>query len=219
MERLPDLRNRLENLRKSGKIPYWRFTFAEFLAERVGEYLAVNRTTEAAQTLSRLEKWILENEKTLKENSNIQLSEIEPWKADILKQVVDQVRLTLDTKRHLIPAPERETFLRRLDKTFQMIQSFLLKEAYDELTGVRSDLISRLYRSYRARGAFVPGDNLFHQQNPGTATGLYNTQHTLEMTLSLVGERDPIWVEDFLELYNNLMKITDRLTPAEKKRL
>jgi hypothetical protein len=70
--------------------------------------------------------------------------------------------------------------------------------------------------------AIIPhrlGQNFSH---PGTAThtavGLYNSQRTLDGSFALIGERDPIWVEDFLELYDNLVKITDRLAPVEKKK-
>jgi len=40
----------------------------------------------------------------------------------------------------------------------------------------------------------------------------------LDGSFALIGERDPIWVEDFLEIYDNLLKITDRLAPVEKKK-
>jgi len=33
----------------------------------------------------------------------------------------------------------------------------------------------------------------------------------------VVGERDPIWVEDFLEIYNDLFRIVERLVPQDKK--
>ncbi|MDR1759100.1 MAG: hypothetical protein LBR60_01080 [Fibrobacter sp.] len=218
MEVLSALRNRLEELRKSGKIPYWRFAFADFLIERANEYRVLSRTAEARETLLRLEKWITQSEETVKQTPPVQISEISYWKTPHLEQMQNLIQETLELKRHLIPAPERETFLRRLEKITPLIQSGTLKEAYEELIGIRSDLISRLYRSYRARGAFLPGDGTFQHPHPEIGTGLYNTLHTLESTLSLVGERDPIWVEDFLELYNQLMKITDRLAPVEKKR-
>jgi hypothetical protein len=32
-----------------------------------------------------------------------------------------------------------------------------------------------------------------------------------------VGERDPIWIEDFLDVYNDLFRIAERLVPQEKK--
>jgi hypothetical protein len=56
-----------------------------------------------------------------------------------------------------------------------------------------------------------------YSQPEGTQVGLYNAQHTLEETLHIVGERDPIWIEDFLEIYNELFRIVEKLNPQEKK--
>ena len=54
-------------------------------------------------------------------------------------------------------------------------------------------------------------------QPAGSTVGLYNSLHTLEETFHIAGEHDPIWIEDFLEIYNDLFRIVDRLVPQEKK--
>ena len=47
--------------------------------------------------------------------------------------------------------------------------------------------------------------------------GPYNSRHTLEETFQVIGERDPIWIEDFLDIYNDLFRIVERLVPQDKK--
>jgi hypothetical protein len=54
-------------------------------------------------------------------------------------------------------------------------------------------------------------------QPAGSLVGPYNALHTMEETFHVVGERDPIWIEDFLEIYNDLFRIVERLVPQDKK--
>jgi hypothetical protein len=78
-------------------------------------------------------------------------------------------------------------------------------------------LIARLRRSYRARVVASSVYNGNYVQPTGSVVGLYNSLHTLEETFHIVGEHDPIWIEDFLEIYNDLFRIVDRLVPQDKK--
>jgi hypothetical protein len=92
-----------------------------------------------------------------------------------------------------------------------------LLQAHDELLALRTALIARLRRSFRAR---LVATDLYRgtaSVPAGSLVGPYNALHTLEETFHVVGERDPIWIEDFLEIYNDLFRVVERLVPQDKK--
>jgi hypothetical protein len=131
-----------------------------------------------------------------------------------------RIKDDFNQKKQLIPAPERDSFSRRLDKIESWIEEVKILKAREDLLAVRLSLIARLKRSYRARTlTFAPqSKNSSISRASSSMVGLYNAQHTLENTFSLIGERDPIWVEDFLEVYNNLFKYVERLAVKDKKK-
>lgn len=216
-ERLEALRQNVDAIRKSGKLTHWRMVYADNLLNRAGEYIAVDRLPEAKMVADKLDRWIathtpkVETEKRFNENSmNI-------WNEPLLQAISGRIRQMLATKRQLIPATERDATLRRLTQVENWIKAGEFLQAHDELLALRAALISRLRRSYRAR--LVATD--LYQGNvtmpAGSLVGLYNARHTLEETFHVVGERDPIWIEDFLEIYNDLFRIVERLVPQDKK--
>lgn len=218
--RMAEIRTSLDSVRKSGKVAYWRLSFAENLFTRAGEYVLVGREPEALETCNRIDRWLNRHLPKLSEKPR-ELSPIVAFSADYLKNVLGDIRLTLEKKRPLIPVPERESALRHLDLLSKMLERGELRRLHDETIALRSALIARLKRSYRARSALLPLKNAFKEQSamPTSAMiGLYNSQKTLENAFNLVGERDPIWVEDFLELYSELFRYVETLAPEKKKK-
>ena len=138
------------------------------------------------------------------------------WGKDFLEKTISQIRETLATKGMLVPPMERESIGRRLKLAEQSIADGNFQEAYDELLALRSSLITRLRRSFRAR---VSAAQAYRSGAlpEGSLVGPYNAQHTLEETMHIIGERDPIWIEDFLEIYNELFRVVERLVPQDKK--
>ena len=197
-ERLENIRQGIDAIRKSGKLPHWRMVYADNLFNRAGEYLAVDRLPEASMVADKLERWI----------------KTHTPRVDAMSAKLKQ---TLSAKMLLVPATERESTLRRLNVVEGWIREGLLLQAHDELLSLRTALIARLRRSLRAR---LVATDLYRgtaSVPAGSLVGPYNALHTLEETFHVVGERDPIWIEDFLEIYNGLFRIVERLVPQDKK--
>ena len=210
------LKQRVDAIRKTGKVPHWRMVYAEYLLNRAQEYIAVDREPEARLVAAKIDRWIATHTPQAEDHSMARLQPIEFWDKGLLSDISAQIKKTLAAKRLLVPSTERDSILRRLDVVEGWIGEGKFLKAHDELLALRSALIARLRRSYRARlaaASVYQGGSL----PPGTQIGPYNARHTLEETFHIVGERDPIWVEDFLEIYNELFKIVERLVPQEKK--
>lgn len=219
-EQLIQLREQVESIRKTHRMPYWKLSYADFMIQRVDEYLLIDRKPEAQMMCERLATWISKNKPSKAWHEDIQNQKIVFWSVPFLNKIVLDLRTTLKQKKQLIPAPERDSFSRRLEKIDTWIEEGKILKAREELLAVRLSLIARLKRSYRARTMSFPSKTKNNQMSNVSASmiGPYNTQHTLENTFSLIGERDPIWAEDFLEIYNNLFKYVERLALKDKKK-
>lgn len=216
--RINKIQDNVDAIRKSGKFPHWRMAYAEFLLTRAKEYIAVDRLPEANIVVQKLERWLISH--SPKESAVLSMNNkpIVFYNAKYLAQAVERIRKFVASKGLLVPIMERESINRRLKLSEKWIEESKLQEAYLELFSLRNDLIARLRRSYRARQfamqAYRKGD---FSQPKGSLIGLYNAQHTLEETFHIVGERDPIWIEDFLDIYNELFRIVEKIAPQEKK--
>lgn len=227
-QRLADLRSAVADLRKSTALPYWRLGFVEFLLTRAEECLAVCRLPEAEGLAAKAENWLKQNRPT-PANAGHAFAEgkDDGWDAPLIRANLDRVRGDLQRKRRLVPAPEREAFEQGLARVEKLLSEQRNRPARMELEQVRGNLIRRLQRSYRARahvaplvraadGTVVPSVRV--QRDPLQPVGPYNNQRLLDDVTLLVGERDPIWVEDFVELYNNLRGYLERLGPSDKSK-
>lgn len=215
-DRLDTIRQNMDAIRKNGKLPHWRMVYADSLFSRAQDYLAVDRLPEAGIVLDKLDRWLSVHK--VKENKSAENAAVPMcfWGKDFLEKTIAQIRETLATKGMLVPPMERESISRRLKAGTQSLADGNFQEAYEELLALRSSLITRLRRSFRAR---VSAAQAYRSGTlpEGSLVGPYNAQHTLEETMHIVGERDPIWIEDFLEIYNELFRVVDRLVPQEKK--
>jgi hypothetical protein len=226
-ETIRTLRKELEQLRKNSALPYWRFTFAEFLLERAEESIAVGRSPEAQGLCERVRSWIAQSSSTeTPEKSKKLARENEQWNLPWVVDGAARLRTELDRKKRLVPLPEREGFLRGLDTVERLVSEQQTVAARAELRAVRSGLIRRLQRSYRAWAALPLVRHSDGSIRPSARTmrapslypiGPYNNQYALEEVLDLVGERDPIWVEDFIALYSDLQGSADRLGVSSEK--
>ena len=216
-ERLDSIRQNIDAIRKSGKLSHWRMVYAENLLNRAGEYVAVDRLPEASRVADKLERWIKNHTPRVDKSDRFSESPMVFWNGDLLLSMSAKLKQTLLDKRQLVPATERDSTLRRLTLVEDWIREGKLLQAHDELLALRTALIARLRRSFRAR---LVATDLYRgtaSVPAGSLVGPYNALHTLEETFHVVGERDPIWVEDFLEIYNDLFRVVERLVPQEKK--
>ena len=216
-ERLESIRQNIDAIRKSGKLPHWRMVYADSLLTRAGEYVAVDRLPEASKVADKLERWVKTHSVHLDSQDRFAENPMVFWNADLLLATSAKLKQTLAEKKLLVPATERESTLRRLNVVENWIREGLLLQAHEELLSLRSALIARLRRSLRARLVAADLYRGTASLPAGSLIGPYNSLHTLEETFHVVGERDPIWIEDFLEIYNDLFRITERLVPQDKK--
>ena len=216
-ERLDPIRQNIDAIRKSGKLSHWRMVYAENLLNRAGEYLAVDRLPEAGRVAEKLERWINSHTPRVDKSERFSENPMVFWNADMLLAMSAKLKQTLLEKRQLVPSTERDSTIRRLTLVEGWIREGQLLQAHDELLALRTALIARLRRSFRAR---LVATDLYRgtaSVPAGSLVGPYNALHTLEETFHVVGERDPIWVEDFLEIYNDLFRVVERLVPQDKK--
>ncbi|OWV16686.1 hypothetical protein [Fibrobacter sp. UWB3] len=216
-EKLSEIKASIDAIRKTGKLSHWRMVYADTLYTRAQEYVAVDRYPEAKLVAQKLDRWIQAHKLALETNKGDARPPMIFWNADLLNNIVKRIRSTLETKKMLVPSTERDSINRRLNIVDGWIQKGEYLVAHDELLALRSALIARLRRSYRARIVASSAYSGGYVQPAGSTVGLYNSLHTLEETFHIVGEHDPIWIEDFLEIYNDLFRIVDRLVPQDKK--
>ena len=216
-EKLSVIKESIDAIRKTGKLSHWRMVYADTLYTRAQEYVAVDRYPEAKLVAQKLDRWIQAHKLALETNKGDARPPMIFWNADLLNSIIKRIRMTLDAKKMLVPSTERDSINRRLSIVDGWIQKGEYLVAHDELLALRSALIARLRRSYRARIVASSAYSGGYVQPAGSTVGLYNSLHTLEETFHIVGEHDPIWIEDFLEIYNDLFRIVDRLVPQEKK--
>ena len=216
-ERLDTIRQNIDAIRKSGKLSHWRMVYAENLLNRAGEYIAVDRLPEAGRVAEKLERWIKTHAPRVDKTERFSENPMVFWNADMLMAMSAKLKQTLMEKRQLVPSTERDSTIRRLNLVEGWIREGQLLQAHDELLSLRTALIARLRRSFRAR---LVATDLYRgtaSVPSGSLVGPYNALHTLEETFHVVGERDPIWIEDFLEIYNDLFRVVERLVPQDKK--
>lgn len=215
-ELVSSLKQRVDAIRKTGKVPHWRMVYAESLLNRLQEYIAVDREPEAKLVAAKVDRWIESHKPAAEDQNASDFHPIEIWNAPQLSKISAQIKKTLSEKRLLVPSTERDSILRRLEVVDSWVKDGAFLKAHDELLSLRTSLIARLRRSFRAR---IAATSVYQgrEMPAGSLVGLYNARHTLEETFHIVGERDPIWVEDFLEIYNDLFRIVERLIPQEKK--
>ena len=193
-ERVESIRRSVDAIRKSGTIPHWRMVYADRLLERACDYIAIDREPEAKMMLDKLARWVGAHTPMASGKTYDSRTPMVFWKPDMLRETVRQIRETLVRRKMLIPPTERASIQRRLDMVEEWIAKGKCRDAHAELIQLRMLV-----------------------QPAGSLVGPYNSRHTLEEMFQIVGERDPIWIEDFLDVYNDLFRIAERLVPQEKK--
>ena len=185
-EKLSEIKASIDAIRKTGKLSHWRMVYADTLYTRAQEYVAVDRYPEAKLVAQKLDRWIQAHKLALETNKGDARPPMIFWNADLLNNIVKRIRSTLETKKMLVPSTERDSINRRLNIVDGWIQKGEYLVAHDELLALRSALIARLRRSYRARIVASSAYSGGYVQPAGSTVGLYNSLHTLEETFHIV---------------------------------
>ncbi|HSQ43218.1 MAG TPA: hypothetical protein VLM37_13140 [Fibrobacteraceae bacterium] len=225
-ERIAELRQRVLDLRRKSTLPWWRLSYAEFLLDRAVEYIAVQREPETAGMLERVTRWLAQQESLVhaagyEDPQTRARQRFQRFRVEDLQRQLGELRADLTAKKYLIPRPERESLLARLDRTEGLLREGHGEEVKAELLAVRVAWIRRQTRSYRAWSIAQPFRENPRRRTPKVSlhpSGPYNNRNNLEDLVTLVSERDPIWVEDFIEVYNNLFQYAERLSDPDRKK-
>ena len=137
-ERIDSIRQEMDGIRKSGKLPHWRMVYADALLTRAQEYVAIDRAPEALRVLDKLDRWVDSHKPKIAENGKADFTPMTFWNAEMLTDVVNRIRKTLSAKGPLIPSTERESVNRRLK-----VVEHILFPTVTEDKDIADDLVSR----------------------------------------------------------------------------
>src|SRR5690554_2535630 len=115
------------------------------------DFIAIERVSEAKTLKTNLDKWFLKNEDHRSQKKTLLNPKINFWTESYLEKLIVELKHTLESKKTLIPAPERKVLLSRIEKVEGYLSESKFLQAREELLSLRLSLISRLKRSYRAR--------------------------------------------------------------------
>lgn len=220
-QRIQAAKNLLQKIRNDGVIPWWKGVFAENLICRAEEFAAVGRFDEWNLLIERLDAWFTDIEvKTAKSNAiSMRFTETKPirvWSEAHLRDSLLRIKNELIARKALIPITEKQIIEKQILEIEKLMATQDWNLVHAKLRLVRESWIRRLVRSYRAWKPAVKAESQRVVPKSLQPSGPYNARQNIENMVSLIGERDPIWVEDFMELYNDLLQYAERLTDAEK---
>ena len=142
-----------------------------------------------------------------------------PWTAEYLQKEISRLDNAFKQRRILLPIPERDGFLKQLSYAKKLLDNEEKEEAQGIIFEVRKLWLRRMLRSQRAWARVYK-----QQREPktsfkvkGSAAGPYNSILAVHQFTEIIGERDPIWVEDMLDLYNNLFNYQEKFGSFAKK--
>jgi hypothetical protein len=209
---IEDYKSRFIQFRKSAEMPHWKLSYAESMLQRAGEFHAVGQIQASQALLLRLDIWMQKHSEKSKDRNSLEhkAKGLSPWNEAGLQNEIGRIQNNLDTKRHLIPRPE---FLRFQDELLTAAKPSGGESLRSRLNQIRGRLISRLSKSFRARRVAPAFGKPFAKSEGHSNVGPYNNQRNYRETFRLIGERDPIWVEDAMELYNELLNFEQKLVP------
>lgn len=220
--RMTAAKNLLQKIRQEGNLPWWRTSYAECMIQRAEEYIAVGRHDEWVMVLDRLDQWFAMIEKKFQRESSFSMrfaavKSIQVWNRDLQEDILHRLERELEDRAPLIPLTERQAIQKQLKEVTILIGKEELDLSHKKLRVIRESWIRRLVRSYRA---WKPTESTVVRSIPKSLqpAGPYNARRNLEDLVTLVSERDPIWMEDFWELYHELFQYAERLTPQAPTR-
>lgn len=216
-----EAKTRLETLQQQRHLSWWQQRYGFSLLEKAEDFRLAGYEKEAGFCLERLEQW-MNRHVPLVADSAKNIADSDPFSESLrsaLLRNVENLSHLLARKRLLIPRLERENLESELESFRSNMESASPDESdISSFQRLRTRVIQRLRRSLRAqdlvpvkgrRSAFQLPDS----QNQ-IAIGPYNNRSNLLDTFRMVGEQDPIWVEDLMECYHRLMKFEEKISSA-----
>jgi len=216
-----EAKSKLESLQQQRRLSWWQQRYGFSLLEKMEDFRLAGWEKEAELCMERLEQW-LSRHAPAADDVGERIQSRDPFsesiRSGLLRNVENLTRL-LTRKRLLIPRLERENLEAELDAFRSNMESGNPDESdISSFQRLRTRVIQRIRRSLRAqdlvpvkgrRSAF----QLPESQNQ-IVIGPYNNRSNLLNTFRMVGEQDPIWVEDLMECYHRLMKFEEKISSA-----
>jgi hypothetical protein len=224
MEQIDALQQRLTALHQEHSLPWWRLAYPNFMIQRAREYHALGLSAESEMSASRVKLWL---QKFSAQTAPIDAPKAEPaavmvktpWNQAYLQGEISRLQQAFAQRKMLLPIPERDAFQRQLNQAQQLLQSAETSAAKSIIFEVRKAWTRRMLRSQRAwnRVLLQQGESQRSFKVKGAAPGPYNSSAAIHRFTEVISERDPIWVEDMMDLYQNLFAMAEKLGIAPKK--
>lgn len=212
-------RERLQNFQRDAEVPWWKFSFAESLLEKAFDYFDVGQERMGAKVLMRLKVWLMRHE-SHQERQAEKPNDTEPfrdvWDSERLKDELDALYQKLIGYQSLIPRVELEDFKHSWRELQQLHREGELE--LQHLRKLRVKLIQRVKQSLHAVGSLRVLNARVDADIQVEGIGPYNNRYNFGETFKLLSSSDPIWAGDFLELYNSLFGLEDKIASKVLKR-
>jgi hypothetical protein len=221
--------SKLDELQQHMQVPWWKLKYAKGLLARIDDFLQMGMQQEATVLISRLQLWMARHQATpntqvvAKQSVYVAEESFTHAGAEAFEKGVLQMHRQFKRYKQLIPRPERIVMQSDLDVLQQSVRGLEerdVSELMHSLQSLRARFIQRLRRSLRAVRS-QPGtveQQEFSLETPNkekimmnTPVGPYNNHKNFFQTLSVVGDRDPIWVEDFMQCYHHLIQLHKKI--------
>lgn len=212
-------REKLQKFQVENQIPWWKFSYAESLLNKAFDFFDVNQDQLGLQVLNRLESWMHSHQKSVQEQDDSP-QEWAPfsglWSQELLEEQLQILEGKISAYQALIPKVELEGFRHRLGQLQLVNQSGELE--LSDIRNLRVQLIDRVRQSLGTMGDLKFLKEKVKNELHVETIGPYNNKYNFTEAFNILSSSDPIWAGDFLELYNSLFGLEDKVASSVLKR-
>ncbi len=210
--------SKLRDFQITNEIPYWKFSYVESLLSKSFDFYDVGQDSLGERTLVRVAKWLETHKNSNREN--VDVGPYEPftnvWSHEWFGGQLNLLRDRLQDFRHLIPRFEFD----EINHNFKLLSEKLNQDELrlEELNELRIWVIDRIHQSYGAIGDMEALKSIVQSDIQIDGIGPYNNRYNFGEAFKILSSADPLWVGDFLDLYNTLFGLEDKVASTVIKR-
>ena len=173
---------------------FYSESLAKTLQEKIALFRDANLHKEAELLQARLNSLAKE---PIENTGNTAATAPKPHaESPIVEITRNDLRSKLAAEAHRIPELERRYILQNINKA----------KTLKELETLRITCIERMLKVSRANRSEKIAPVISSNSEPGT--GPYNNEKIFSEALQLIYSQDPLWIEDFKELYFSIMPLS-----------